>query len=159
MPAAADAGDRYWELISPHWLPLNETWDLGVDVFLTETKKLPRRVVDLYSAHWCQSEVNNGGFYQFFSNTTGLLAPEAVAAFQAIGLVEWAALLREAMAYFPTPYPRERGVRLGLLPEPDARKREFWDPFTAFDDSFYDCVDGQHRRWEEAADAYAMAVV
>ncbi|WP_369973953.1 DUF4375 domain-containing protein [Polaromonas sp. SP1] len=30
----------------------------------------------LFAVHWCQSEICNGGFMQFFANSTGVLAPE-----------------------------------------------------------------------------------
>jgi len=48
-------------------------------------KEVPEHVAFLYSAYFCQFEVCNGGFSQFFSNSTGVLAPEAVEAFKAIG--------------------------------------------------------------------------
>ena len=156
MSPAEKAGDRYWTLIEPSWIPLNNTWSRDVEEFLAASRKVPLRVLHLYAAHWCQSEVNNGGFHQFFYNTTGLLAPEAVDAFRAIGMNEWSALLGEAMTYFGTPYPRERNARLLRLPRADVRKRAEWDPFAALDDRFYESTDGERLRWESAADAYAV---
>jgi hypothetical protein len=153
---AERAGDRYWALVEPHWLPLNEAWDLSVDEFLARLHRLPPRVADLYAAHWCQSEVRNGGFFQFFFNTTGLLAPEAVKGFRAIGSLEWAALLSEAMNYFGTPYPRDRIARLDLLPENDDGELESSGPFAELDDRFFSSVDAQPNRWEESADLYAV---
>ena len=155
MSRAEKAGDRYWTLIDPHWIPLNDTWSRGVDEFLAKARQISPRVLHLYVAHWCQSEVNNGGFHQFFYNTTGLLAPEAVDGFRAIGMHEWSVLLSEAMVYFGTPYPRERNARLERLPREDGRKRVDWDPFSALDDRFYDATDGERLSWELAADLYA----
>jgi Domain of unknown function (DUF4375) len=148
-------GERYWDLIAPYWLPLNEEWDRDIDSFLSRSQKVPPRVLHLYAAHWCRSEVDNGGFYQLFYNTTGLLAPEAVTGFRAIGLLEWSVLLSEAMAYFGDPYPRDRSVRLKGLPEAEGRERKEWDPFAALDDRFYRCSDATGMRWENAADSYA----
>jgi hypothetical protein len=158
MSRAEEAGDRYWTLIEPVWIPLNDTWSRGVSDFLVASRTVPRSVLNLYAAHWCQSEVNNGGFHQFFYNTTGLLAPEAVEGFSAIGLPEWSALLAEAMGYFPVPYPRERALRLERLPVADGRPRAEWDPFTGLDDRFYESGDAKLLRWELAADEYALAV-
>jgi hypothetical protein len=87
-----------------------------------------------------------------------LLAPEAVVGFQAVGLLEWSRLLSEAMAFFPTPYPRDRVMRLSCLPSGNGRGRAQWDPFVALDDKFYESVDAQPIRWETAADSYAASV-
>jgi hypothetical protein len=157
MSRVSKPGDRYWTLIEPSWIPLNDTWSQGVREFLRESQKVSPRVLHLYAAHWCQSEVNNGGFHQFFSNTTGLLAPEGVDGFRAIGLLEWSALLSEAMAYFGSPYPRERSVRLKRLPRADGRERAAWDPFAGLDDKFYGSADAERLRWDTAADSYAVA--
>jgi hypothetical protein len=151
---AHSLGDRYWALIEPHWLPLNEAWDLGLDQFLMTMQQVPPRVADLYAAHWCQSEVRNGGFYQFFFNTTGLLAPEAAKGFRAIGMLEWATLLTETMNYFGSPYPRDRARRLVLLTNHDDELNGL-NPFAAADDRFFFCADDEPERWEERADSYA----
>jgi hypothetical protein len=105
----------------------------------------------LYAAHWCQSEVRNGGFHQFFSNTTGLLAPEALDSFKAIGATVWAELLAQAMKHFGTPYPRSRDLREELLPMRQRGPREAWDPFYKLDERFFEWTDN----WEGTANAYA----
>jgi hypothetical protein len=45
-----------------------------------------------------ESEVNNGGFYQYFLNSTGALAPQVVDALKAVGAVETAVLAEKALA-------------------------------------------------------------
>ena len=155
MSNGDNAGDRYWSVVAPFWLPLNESWD-HVAEFLAESQRIPPRVLDLYAAHWCQSEVNNGGLHQFFFNTTGLLAPEATSGFRAIGLPTWSAVVSEAMGYFSGAYPRERAVRRKLLPQAKGRKREVWDPFQALDERFFTCSDAMLGRWEQAADLYVV---
>ena len=155
MSHVEKAGDRYWRLVEPSWIRLNDSWSRGVGQFLVACQNVSPKVLHLYAGHWCQAEVNNGGFHQFFGNTTGILAPEAVGAFNAIGLLEWSSLLSEAMGFFPTPYPRERAVRVHHLPRADGRERAQWDPFAALDDKFYS--SGDAGRWESAADAYAVS--
>jgi hypothetical protein len=159
MTSEEQPGKHYWSAISPHWLSLNESWDRGVREFLAECSQVPRLALDLYAGHWCQSEVNNGGLYQFFFNTTGLLAPEAANGFRVVGLLEWSAIVSEAMRFFGAPYPRERSTRLELLPESGGRDRQSWDPFASLDQRFYECSDGARFRWERAADAYAERAV
>jgi len=140
----------YWTLVEPVWLPLNRCWD-SPEKFVRRFRSFRREVGYLYAAHWCKCEVCNGGFHQFFSNTTGLLAPEAVDAFRAIGMVEWAEILAGAMKHFGTPYPRNRDDREEFLPLPQRRPREEWDPFYKLDERFYEWADN----WEEAANSYA----
>src|ERR1700722_15197167 len=94
----------YWSLIEPVWFPLNSSWDDGCEEFLRQFRAVRPEVGNLYAAHWCQSEVCNGGLHQFFSNTTGLLAPEALEGFRAIGLTDCAEILAEAMKFFGSPY-------------------------------------------------------
>jgi hypothetical protein len=42
--------------------------------------------------------VNNGGFYQYFLNSTGALAPQVADALKAVGAVETAALAEKALS-------------------------------------------------------------
>ena len=138
------AGQIYWSVIDP-------IWDLvsiygTPELFLHQFSKLSDAQRNLFAAHWCQSEVRNGGFHQFFSNSTGVLAPEAAAGFRAIGLPECADLVVEAMKHFEVPYPRKQEERAGKL-EPDS------DPFEIIDDRFFDAM--RNEGFEKAADAYA----
>jgi hypothetical protein len=105
--------------------------------------------------HWCQSEVCNGGFHQFFHNSTGLLAPEAVDGFEAIGARELGSTTGEAMRYFGLPFPRDRHVRLDRLQETQGRIRKGWDPFVTYDDRFYRWLHAEKDRWELIAGSYA----
>jgi uncharacterized protein DUF4375 len=155
MVHAPEQGHLYSSVVEPYWDSLNESWDAGVDKFLSQMKHTPERARHLYAAHWCQSEVCNGGLYQFFYNTTGILAPEAAEGFEAIGFSELTTVVLEAMRYFGPVYPRERSPRLELLPVDARRKRQEWDPFIALDERFYDCIDSEKNFWERMADSYA----
>jgi hypothetical protein len=155
MAKVRHKGDGYWSLVEPVWLPLNRSWDDGPEEFVRLFLSVRPDIGHLYAAHWCQSEVCNGGLYQFFSNTTGLLAPEALDGFRAIGAADWAEILAEAMKYFGTPYPREREDRQDVLPVNQRRGREEWDPFYQLDERFYEWADN----WEDTANAFAERVV
>lgn len=165
------AGDRYWQLIEPYWKSVSIY--VEPELFLQQYHAVPPAVGHLIAAHWCQSEVCNGGFFQFFSNSTGILAPETLAAFRAIGLDEWATILDEAMTYFTGPltpaireataaffgtaYPRSQWERHERLDEikTKGRRREEWDPFYQLDNRFYKWLHEEENRWKRAADAYA----
>jgi len=99
----------YWKLVEPYWnaVPLHE----GAETFGREFERLPVASRHLFATHWAQSEVQNGGLGQFFSNFTGILAPEAVQGFRAIGMPQTAETLVEAIKLFGEDYPRDRGLR------------------------------------------------
>jgi hypothetical protein len=97
--------NTYWDYIEPYW----DVFDIynGPQGFESSIHNAPRPAVLLYAAHFCQSEVHNGGFLQFFWNDTGVLAPEAVEGYSVIGMPTLASLLREAASVLGTQYPRE----------------------------------------------------
>src|SRR5262245_6128937 len=151
--AARRPGNQYWSLVEPAWHSISVHSD--PDEFLRRFRSVGTQVGHLFAAHWCQSEVCNGGFHQFFSNSTGVLAPEALEAFRAIGLSEWAGVLDEAVAFFGNPYPREQARRLERLASHVSRSREEWDPFYRLDERFLAWLHAEENRWENAADSYA----
>jgi hypothetical protein len=83
--------------------------------YSSSVANLPRSIVLLYAAHFFLAEVHNGGFLQFFWNSTGLIAPEAVEGFMAIGMPQLAALLKTTAAPLGSPYPRDRNSRWDAL--------------------------------------------
>jgi hypothetical protein len=153
MAESKETRDGYWALVEPYWKRIS-IYD-GAEVFLRQYRSAPTKAGHLFAAHWCQSEVCNGGMHQFFSNSTGVLAPEAREGFQAIGLTEWASLLAQGMTFFGDPYPREQADRQQLLAQCQGRQREEWDPFYQLDERFYAWLHAEEYRWQRAADAYA----
>jgi hypothetical protein len=146
-------GELYWRMVEPIWHSIS-IYD-GPDDFIQQFRAVRPEAGHLFAAHWCQSEVRNGGLHQFFSNSTGVLAPEALEGFRAIGLRKWASILKEAMRFFGTLYPRDRVERLERLPTGAEDKREEWDPFCHLDEQFYEWLHAEDDRWERLADAYA----
>jgi hypothetical protein len=157
-PNGLQPGERYWRLIEPVWRAVS-IYE-GSAVFLDQFGRLRPEVGHLLAAHWCQSEVRNGGLHQFFMNSTGVLAPEAAAGFTAIGIGEWAAVLTEAIGYFGPDYPRPTGERQQvLLMIPKGPTRDDWDPFSKLDDRFYAWLRADESdRWCRVADEYAGRV-
>ncbi|HEX5413602.1 MAG TPA: DMP19 family protein [Terriglobia bacterium] len=63
-----------------------------------------------------EAEVNNGGFDQFFYNSTGDNTEEAIQALEAIGASSMAEILRRAAGKFPDGMPpKDRVARQDLL--------------------------------------------
>jgi len=103
----------YWSLIEPYWGRIDIY--SGPDRFLADFAEAPEAVRHLFASHFAQSEICNGGMGQLFSNSTGVLAPEAVAGFRALGLNALGDQLEAAMRLFGVPYPRERSERVAML--------------------------------------------
>jgi hypothetical protein len=144
-------GETYWQVVSPYWDKVDIYSD--ADAFLRTFAKVPEPAGHLLALHWCQSEVCNGGFHQFFTNSTGVLAPEAARGFRAINMSPIAILLEKAMAMFGTPYPRTREKRQQFLSSIPGKTRDEWDPCVALDRAFYE-ASGDDLLYD-AADAYA----
>lgn len=51
---------------------------------------------------WYRTEVNNGGHDQFFDNSTGIVWPDAVDGFEAIGMPQAATIIGEAVSRLGT---------------------------------------------------------
>src|ERR1700722_16068115 len=109
-----EPGETYWNAIDPIWDDINID---SAELFRLTFELVPRELGLLYAAHFCQSEVFNGGFTQFFWNSTGVLAPEAIEGFAAIGQLQVAAVVRRAMSMLGAPYPRDRADRWAALDE------------------------------------------
>ena len=136
-----EAGLAAWRVIEPHCDAVS-IYD-GPLVFLDGFERLPQPARHLYPVWWCDAEVCNGGFCQFFSNSTGVLAPEAAEGFRAVGLAECAVLVEAAIAMFDDPYPRDRAARraaLEALKRPGEKRAE-WDPFGELDRRYFAAKD------------------
>jgi hypothetical protein len=100
VPAASLAGlddaELAWQVIAPAYDAVS-LYD-GPAALASQLRPLTGGQRALLALHWCVSETTNGGFDQFFTNPSGLLADEARAAFERIGVPEAARLLDEARA-------------------------------------------------------------
>jgi len=140
----------YWSIVEPVWDAINIYDDPAV--FAETFASAPRASGLLFASHFCQSEICNGGFGQFFGNSTGVLAPEAVEGFREIGQVEVAALIEKAISLFGSVYPRDRGERETRLTEVSTSSLD------ALDEMFYALIDSEAGGFIAAADRYAATV-
>ncbi len=90
----------------------------------------------LYITQTLEQEVNNGGFSQFFYNSTGDFANELADAFLAIGANKTAALCKKALSVFRDAVPTDRAQRQALLDRMHCDK--LWNKC---DDAFYEYED------------------
>lgn len=150
--------EAYWELVEPVWDEIH-IYD-GPEVFLRNFSAVPEHAGLLFAVHFSTSEIENGGLDQFFYNDTGILAPEAVKGFQAIGMPNTAAVLEEAMARLSSDYPRARDDRMDALDRFTSGNRardndDGTDPFEDLDNRFYDLTEHENGGVWAAADRYA----
>ena len=83
-----------------------------------ETEKLSAAQRVFYLNQNLEREVNNGGFEQFFINSSGDRALETVDSLREIGAHKTAQILQRAAGIFPNSYvPKDRGERIELITE------------------------------------------
>jgi hypothetical protein len=124
----------------------------GPEVFLQNFEEADRKSQVAFAAYWLQSEVLNGGLGQFFSNDTGILAPEAAAACRTLGLPRLASELEQAMAWFGFPYPRQRQQRQEALESNDRDGNR--SPFDDLDEVVANLIYEEATGLEQAAINY-----
>jgi hypothetical protein len=93
----------------------------------------------LCAAHGFDGEINNGGFDQYFFNSTGDDAEVALAALQDMGATAAAALLERAMAVFPGGKPpADRVQRQAAMQQMESQSKLVWEKC---DNEFYKCKE------------------
>jgi hypothetical protein len=123
----------------------------GPEVFLADLDKVSHAHQVIFAAYWFQAEVLNGGLQQFFSNSTGVLAPEAALACRTLGLPQLARKCEEAMAWFGHPYPRDRDTRQVVLGAYAVANPETPSPFEKLDDVVSGLIYDESPGLEQAA--------
>jgi hypothetical protein len=136
-PGRAAAEEGEWVLAV-----MRRVWD-GVNIYEGEGE-LRRGLglasvgqVAVYAVLFSDSEICNGGFHQYFYNSTGILAQEALAGFRLVGSPERAELLRHAMSRFAGGVaPRDLQSRRNELDAIDWKTE--WKPFARpLEDAYY----------------------
>jgi Domain of unknown function (DUF4375) len=144
--------ESYWIFVEPIWDAVS-IYD-SAEEFIAQFAKISKKQQVLFATHWAQSEIQNGGLGQFFSNSTGVLAPEAVAGFSALGMPKCASALANAMRFFGDTYPRETGVRQDVLESFEA-EHEGEVPLLEYEDIMAIEIEEERGGFEEAANRYA----
>lgn len=108
----------------------------GRERWLQSIEEIPSKAVHLFSLHWLHLEVYNGGFWQYFHNSTSISYPEAVDGFRAIGMPEVATIIENAASKLGDPFPFDKTEREEIVGPPDNRM-----DFTSYDEEFYELAD------------------
>lgn len=126
---------NYWELVEPI---ADEFCGLDGAEFEPFYASLPDGGKQLCVMHYTDAEIANGGFAQYFHNTTGVFAPEAVVAFNLIGESQLATIVQEAIEVFGNPFPRTQILRQKLVEHrAEALDVELYESFEQWDDRYF----------------------
>ena len=88
---------------------------------------------------WFEQEVNNGGFWQFFFNSSGNFAHQIVDSLRIIGANTTADILQEAINQFPNKIvPNTYDERMNVFEQIGKTEREVWNEL---DKQFYKYPD------------------
>jgi hypothetical protein len=110
---------------------------------------VPRDVQLLAATRYGIADIENGGFHQFFGNSTGVFAPEMVEWFERASMPEAARIMKMAIAKFGDSFPRSQEVRNEFLVRFQGAKREEWDPFFQLDTPFYEAISGSRENQDQ----------
>jgi len=99
-------------------------------------KDIPQPAIYLFSVHWLHLEVFNGGFWQYFYNSTSICYPEAMEGFDAIGMPDVTKIIETAVKRVGSPFPYENEIRKNIVGPPNQRM-----DFNDLDDKFYALAD------------------
>jgi hypothetical protein len=127
--------ESYWEIIEPFFEAI--TAGDSPEIYMASIGKLPRPVVLLYATHMCLAEVHNGGLLQFFWNSGGIMAPEAIEGFLAMRMPKLASLIGRAASPLGDPYPRDRDDRWNALLAASGCSSEYLERLFAKATNFY----------------------
>ena len=129
------------ELIQPAWETVNiygsyEEYEESLKPYTTEQRYL-------LAMHWLGAEVDNGGFQQFLSNSTGIVWEDAYKGYQAIGSEKLAYLIEELIKIYGTVIPFDREERVNILESFSEKKLEEIDTLT---DLYYEIEETEWRK-------------
>jgi Domain of unknown function (DUF4375) len=143
--------DIYWPIVESAVDKIGVNWENSAE-FWSSFANLSSKEQLLISAHFCDSEICNGGFLQLFSNITGILSGHAQQAFLQFGMPNTAAVFEKALLWFfpEEPLIREKRVeKLTLyrsmieLQIPNAQRSD-WDPFLELDELYYNLKEEEN---------------
>lgn len=102
------------------------------------TRNISRAELTIYLCQALEGEVNNGGFSQFFFNSSGDYASETVEALREIGALKTAVILQKANSVYPNGLvPKDRDEREQYLLD----NEEVGKALSEADDAFYGCEE------------------
>jgi hypothetical protein len=142
------AGNDLSAIIEPVWWTANFYESYADYEESLKSFSWPQRLV--WAVMWHNAEVCNGGHDQFFANSTGMVWPEALEGYEAVGCSELATILGEAVARFNSPPSRERDAREEQLGADEIDFDDLDGRYFDNDDTVWDALLAYVRQHREA---------
>ncbi len=116
---------------------VNDAYGFVMDLYQRKgAKGLTKPQLYYLALWWLDAEVRNGGFSQYYFNSSGELSPHAVKAAQSVGAPELAEIIQKANALFGKNGPDpDRGKRMDQLSKIDLKALE------ELDTRYYKCAE------------------
>ena len=126
-----------WDIIEPVYETVN-IYNTYED-YLDSTKIFTLEQRYLLAIIWYFIEVNNGGHYQFFDNSTEIVWKDTLKGFELFGMKEHAANFKNLLAYFGGTISFDREERSELLAQMEEEYGDaFYEKLDEADDFIYD---------------------
>ena len=91
-----------------------------------ESLSHPEKVLN--SVYWLETEINNGGFEQYFYNSSGNYAIDTPSALEEIRANQTAKIVKEANSFFPSGSPsKDRNERISFLEQVAEETLDKWE--------------------------------
>jgi Domain of unknown function (DUF4375) len=133
-------------------LLLNDTDKLilDLDTYLCELssygdklEKLTAAQKTFYFNQYLEKEINNGGFNQYFYNSSGDFSHQTIISLRQINAIKTAEILQLAIDQFPNSIvPKDRSERQEILEQIEEKADEVWEQlensFLEYEDNLYD---------------------
>lgn len=129
------ATDDMWTINEPAYWTINIYG--SYDDYLESAKGFTVEQRYLNAICWYFAEVNNGGHYQFFYNSTGIVWEDALAGLRLFNMKELADNFQSVLDFFGGTVPFDRAERWYLLPQSE-NNPEFFDFLDEKDDVVYE---------------------
>ena len=96
--------------------------------YLEDFEKLNPYEKNVLLVEYLEMEVNNGGFHQFYLNSSGNYSLETEQALKAIGAIKTLKILEAANNQFPNKsIPKDREVRIEIINQIEGKAKLAWD--------------------------------
>ncbi len=131
---SSDEADPFM-IINPVWIRVDIYSSHEVYLRTLGRFSIPQRYI--YAIEAYMAEVSNGGHWQFFANSTGIVWRDALDGLKAIGADDYAAMLQSACDKMGDALSFDRSKRCGVLYDPrrDSDEKDFVD-FKEEDDMY-----------------------
>ena len=146
------------------FMPLNAQWflvnhdlvgdpfpwsDEGFDPALSV---LPKEMLYICACNFGMTDIENGGLHQFFTNDTGVFAPEMVEGFRLMDMPECAGVMERAIGVFKGEYSRSQEARQTVVEKLVKDAGDWKKVFDALDEELWKSKD--YKNFSKKADQF-----